>query len=203
MLAEDGLLKLAELYSRAQDAVLWTGAVSEINEEGTHLRTIKPHLPSRSELSTWWYQTKIAQPSTLFSTKALREVGGVNEAYRYAMDVELYCRLWRKGRFVSSDETVAKFRKREGQISQQNPFKREKEVISSYWKNGHKGGALGRLLPHRIARLGVEWLLGTPLPIPGSLAANECCKSYLTDLGCFQRCGNKTERFSLQRQSNH
>ncbi|MCW2866771.1 MAG: hypothetical protein JWR20_959 [Marmoricola sp.] len=52
----------------------------------------------------------VPQPGSLMRLDAVREVGGLDEGVRLAMDLDLFLRLRRVGRFVCVPHTVASFR---------------------------------------------------------------------------------------------
>ena len=52
----------------------------------------------------------VPQPGSLMRLDAVRQVGGLDESVRLAMDLDLFLRLRRQGRFVCVPRTVASFR---------------------------------------------------------------------------------------------
>jgi len=59
----------------------------------------------------------IAQPGCLFRTTSVRQIGGLDESLRYAMDVDLYTRLRRLGPIVSTPHQLGVFREHEAGLS--------------------------------------------------------------------------------------
>lgn len=59
----------------------------------------------------------IAQPGCLFRTAALERVGGLDETLSYAMDVDLYARVRRLGRVISSRQQLGVFREHASGLS--------------------------------------------------------------------------------------
>lgn len=62
----------------------------------------------------------IAQPGSLFRTQYVRQVGGLDERLRYAMDVDLYARLRRLGPVISSRAQLGVFREHDAGLSTAN-----------------------------------------------------------------------------------
>lgn len=52
----------------------------------------------------------VPQPGSLMRYDAVRRVGGVDESLRFALDLDLFLRLRREGRFVALPRTLASFR---------------------------------------------------------------------------------------------
>lgn len=62
----------------------------------------------------------LAQPGTIFRREMFEALGGFNESWRAAGDMEFFLRAWRGGwRFEFVDACVAEFRVHDGQISRQ------------------------------------------------------------------------------------
>lgn len=57
-----------------------------------------------------WGPNLIPQPGCLMRIEAVRAVGGLDESVKLAMDLDLFLRLRRKGRFVALSQTLACFR---------------------------------------------------------------------------------------------
>jgi GT2 family glycosyltransferase len=64
-----------------------------------------------------WGMNLLAQPGALYRTSAVRQIGGLDESLRYAMDVDLHLRLKTVGRLASVPTDIAVFRAHEGSLS--------------------------------------------------------------------------------------
>jgi glycosyltransferase involved in cell wall biosynthesis len=165
LLEQGALTSWADLYQENPNAVGWTGSNIQIDYAGNALRTLSPQL-TKSGFGVWWYEQKIIQSSTLFPTKLVKSLGGINEQFRYAMDVDLCVRLSKHGSFIATNKVLSRFRKHETQRSQENVLLNECEVITTYWCNGYTKEAAGRLYPTRIMRVIIEYVLSTEKRFP-------------------------------------
>jgi len=57
------------------------------------------------------------QPGGLFKTDAVKQAGGVDEALRFTMDVDLLLKLLLRGEIIQTDDVLVDFRKHTGQLS--------------------------------------------------------------------------------------
>jgi glycosyltransferase involved in cell wall biosynthesis len=92
------------------DAAVWTGTTRAINKNGEFLYLIHPQWGDKQQLGDWGASTMVPQPSSFYKASAVRQVGGLNEALHYAMDVELLLKLADEGRGAVIRESLASFR---------------------------------------------------------------------------------------------
>ncbi|GAA4408601.1 hypothetical protein GCM10023168_26270 [Fodinibacter luteus] len=103
-----GLRTLVGLLERAPDAVVAYGGCEYMNHEG-HVFAIS----RLGRLATWvlpWGPDLIPQPASLTRLDHLRAVGPFDESLRFVMDLDMFLRLRRRGRFVSTRHPVATYR---------------------------------------------------------------------------------------------
>lgn len=70
----------------------------------------------------------LAQPGTLFRTSAVRAVGGLDETYSLAMDVELFLRLKQLGPIVTSSQQLGVFREHTSGLSTDHKLRAANEA---------------------------------------------------------------------------
>ncbi len=59
----------------------------------------------------------VPQPGSLFDRLLFDSIGGLDESYKWAFDLDLFLRLGRRGRVVFIDTTLAEFRWHDGSLS--------------------------------------------------------------------------------------
>lgn len=106
---EPGSLRATtQALDRHDDAVVAFGACRYVDEQGRQLWL--------SRAGSWgprilpWGPDLIPQPGMLVRADAWRTVGGVDESYRLAFDLDLLLRLKRLGRLVDTGTIVSSFR---------------------------------------------------------------------------------------------
>jgi glycosyltransferase involved in cell wall biosynthesis len=103
-----GLRALQELLESRRDAVLAFGACDYVDLDGRLLFTNRA-----GRLARWllpWGPDLIPHPGSLIHIDAMRRVGLFDEDLRYAMDLDLFLKLRREGRFVATRTSVSAFR---------------------------------------------------------------------------------------------
>ena len=85
------------------------------------------------------YPQTIGQPSTFFTSKIYRKVGGINPNYNYAMDYDLFLRFAiANARFEYVNHSLAKFRVHNHSKTMALPYKFWKEEIKVYYTCSNK-----------------------------------------------------------------
>jgi len=103
-----GLRVLRGLLERSPGAVLAYGACEYIDPEG---RVIGTSAAGRlAQFLLPWGPCLIPHPGSMIRLDAMRSVGLFDPALRYAMDLDLFLRLRREGRFVCTRSRVSAFR---------------------------------------------------------------------------------------------
>ncbi len=108
LLAPGALRAASGALDAAPDAVVAFGYCDYIDAEGHRLFTSRA-----GRLAPWimtWGPDLVPQPGALVRLAAVREVGGLDTSLTCAMDLDLFLRLRRVGRFVSTGRTLAAFR---------------------------------------------------------------------------------------------
>jgi GT2 family glycosyltransferase len=108
LLAPGSLQATCSQLDRHADAVVAYGWCDYIDDSGQVV------FRSRAGRVARWILTfgpnLVPQPGSLMRYDAVRHVGGVDESLRFALDLDLFLRLRREGRFVALPRTLASFR---------------------------------------------------------------------------------------------
>ena len=148
------------------DAVLAFGYCDYIDDAGRRLFTSRA-----GRFAPWlmtWGPDLVPQPGALFRLSAVREVGVLDEALDYAMDLDLWLRLRRHGRLVNTRTTLSSFRWHPGSttVANRTPSLAESELVkrrylsparrrlAPLWEMPVRGAT--RLAARRVDRLAVR-----------------------------------------------
>lgn len=113
-LNDDDLLEVNSLHStisaleRNPTAVVAFGACRYIDPKGHQI-----WVSNAGSFAPWiltWGPDLIPQPGMLIRAEAWRAVGGLDESYQFAFDLDLLLRLRKMGSFISVKEVVSSFR---------------------------------------------------------------------------------------------
>jgi GT2 family glycosyltransferase len=104
----NGLRTLYDLLKLNPDATFTTGACRYIDSAGKEIQILRPsYLQS---FITKYLTTSVAQPATLVRRSAWDLVGGLDESLRFAMDLDLWLKLWTLGNSRSTRKVCASYR---------------------------------------------------------------------------------------------
>jgi glycosyltransferase involved in cell wall biosynthesis len=138
------LLAVGEALAARPDAEWATGDCRIIDAEGREIRRpitrYKGFFLRHYSYPLHLVQNFVSAPATFARREALREVGPLEERYRYAMDYDLWLRLARRGSPLVLDRCLAAFRMTEGTLSMSG-FERqfaEHRDISRRHGDGHR-----------------------------------------------------------------
>lgn len=84
------------------------GYCDYIDKSGAFL--FKSHAGSLAPWIMTWGPNLLPLPGTLFRKDAILKVGGFDESNKYSMDLDIFLRLKRLGKFTNTKETLACFR---------------------------------------------------------------------------------------------
>lgn len=104
----NGLRVLLDLFATNQDALVAYGACDYIDPDGEILATNRA-----GKLATFllpWGPDLIPHPGSLIKLQALNKAGKFNVKYKYAMDLDMFLRLMKMGKFISTKISVSAFR---------------------------------------------------------------------------------------------
>ena len=108
LLEPGSLTRTIELLDAQEDAVVAFGACRYIDPQGRELWISRAGRWAPRILS--WGPDLIPQPGMLVRADAWRTVGGLDDSYRLAFDLDLLLRLRRIGRFVHTPAILSSFR---------------------------------------------------------------------------------------------
>lgn len=103
-----GLLTLRSLFERFPSAIVSFGGCDYIDPNGKILGTNKA-----GNLATWllsWGPDLIPHPGSMIRFDAIEETGPFDNSLKYAMDLDMFLRLRKIGKFVSTRTVVSAFR---------------------------------------------------------------------------------------------
>lgn len=108
LLRPDSILSTLTVLDADKEAVVAFGHCDYIDDKGQHLFTSRA-----GRLAPWimtWGPDLVPLPGALFRLSAVNEVGLFDTTLRYAMDLDMFLRLRKKGRFINVNKTVGAFR---------------------------------------------------------------------------------------------
>jgi GT2 family glycosyltransferase len=134
---EPGALETAhEVFAAQPDVVMISGACLFIDPDGAVFGTMAtPPVPTFDAL----VRTRLnpPQPSTFFRADAYRAVGGLDPSLNLAMDVDLWIKLARAGRYVVlPDRVLARYRVHPGAKSERMAVASAREDLRVRRRNG-------------------------------------------------------------------
>jgi len=107
-LIPDGTLHLIQALDSKPDAVVAYGKCEYINDGGDFIATNSAGKWAEFFLS--WGPNLIPHPGTLIRMDALEKIGGFHSSLLYALDLDVFLRLKKLGRFVSVPAVASQFR---------------------------------------------------------------------------------------------
>ena len=102
-----GLATLFELLTNTPNAAVAYGGCRYVDDSGDTLWTSR--VGSLASRMIGFGPNLIPHPAAMIRLDALDSVGGYDESLRLAMDLDVFVKLKKKGRFVSTTEPVAVF----------------------------------------------------------------------------------------------
>ena len=108
LLVPDGLATLSRLLQADPRTVVAYGACPYIDERGRTVTVSRAGDLAARILA--WGPDLVPQPASLTRVTALEKAGVYDESLRFAMDLDMFLRLKRRGAFLSTKEETAAFR---------------------------------------------------------------------------------------------
>jgi len=165
---------LVALYSRQMNCVGVFGAM-EVFDEGGYRKTWQPNPGSKEEIGEWGLSAFLPQPSALFPCQLCKDIGGMNEALHYVMDIELILRLADHGSFAVTNTPTYRYRHHseaktvKGEIAGMveliaSEFNLGMTKVAERWLKWRMEGfakvTLGELTPVEVAKMMDGWGYG-------------------------------------------
>jgi glycosyltransferase involved in cell wall biosynthesis len=125
----NGLATLLELFNTNDDVVVAYGGCEYIDPDGNVIATSAAGRAAQFILS--WGPDLIPHPGSLISIDALSKIGNFDSSLKYAMDLDVFLKLRKVGRFVSTKKVVSAFRWHPDSLTVSNRFasSRESEMV--------------------------------------------------------------------------
>jgi len=136
---------VAKLWRENPSAAAWVGGCRRVDTAGHELSTVYPRGLPAGNVADWGRSVFFYQPACFFSAEAYQRCGDVDEARRYAMDVDLFIRLQAQGSFVSSEQVLAQAIIHEEAKTQAERMRMHAETIAVQVDNGYWEEAEARL----------------------------------------------------------
>lgn len=115
------LHKVAAAWQERPEAEWVTGICTIVDADDQEIRkgvtAYKRALLNRYSRRSLIVQNFIACPATFIRTQALRDVGGIDERFKYSMDYDVWLKLAKRGDPIVVDEPLTAFRMAEGSLS--------------------------------------------------------------------------------------
>lgn len=107
LFADDALAAVAEAFAKNPEAVMVTGDTVLTDAAGAPVMIDMVLAPSHRQMR---YAMAVPQQSTFFRREAYLAAGGMNTAFSYCMDYDLFERISRQGKIVRIPRVLATFR---------------------------------------------------------------------------------------------
>jgi glycosyltransferase involved in cell wall biosynthesis len=154
-----GLARLRSLIEERDDTVVSYGGCDYIDPEGRTIAT-----SNAGRLARWiqpWGPNLIPHPGSLIKLDPMRSVGLFEPDLKYAMDLDLFLKLRRRGRFACTRESVSAFRWHPDSLT----------VANRAASNAESEAIKRRHLPRAVRPLSVLW--NRPIQLASARAARE------------------------------
>lgn len=93
------LFKVAEAYEKESSAAGWVGGCRWVDSSYNTQWTFYPHSLDFENFAQNFNGKQLSQPSCFLNSRILKEIGGVDPSFTYAMDFNLWLRMLMKGPF--------------------------------------------------------------------------------------------------------
>ncbi|KHK04544.1 glycosyltransferase [Desulfovibrio sp. TomC] len=133
--SDDVLAAVAEAFARHPDAVMVTGDTVLTDADGRPVMIDMVLAPSARQMR---HTMAVAQQSTFFRKDAYLAAGGMDTAFSYCMDFDLFERISRQGRIVRIPKVLASFRLHESAktATWQDVFRRDVHTCQHRYGQG-------------------------------------------------------------------
>jgi len=171
LVGDDALAAVAEAFARHPEAVMVTGDTVLTDAAGRPVMIDMVLAPSARQMR---HTMAVAQQSTFFRKSAYLAAGGMDTAFSYCMDFDLFERISRQGRILRLPKTLAAFRLHESAktATWQEVFRRD--VYACQHRHGQ-----GLLHELAIKLVTLEVRLGSVLAQLGAVATGRSLPSHV------------------------
>lgn len=141
----EALASAAQHMKAAPGYVAYVGVCDRIGLKGEVLSTVEPRNLTGAGIANWFFEGFFYQPACFFRRDTFEEIGGINEAFENALDIDLWLRLIDKGRFRSMGERIAFAKIHEDMKTMRNVPLRDAETAALAILHGHRQAAVNRM----------------------------------------------------------
>ena len=120
------LFKVAEIFKKNKDLDFLYGDTEYLYPDGT--RILKPRISYHYETMLRAFNI-VAQPSSFFTSKIYKKVGGLDPNLNYAMDYDLFLRFGENAEWIQLKESLSLYRIHEMSKTVNDKFRFEKEWL--------------------------------------------------------------------------
>ena len=99
-LMSEALVAVAEAWKRDPQAGAWVGGCLRTTEGSGERYVLEPKALDFDTLGERWLEVFFGQPSCFFSSRLWHECGPLEETLHYCMDLDLWLKMLKQGRFV-------------------------------------------------------------------------------------------------------
>lgn len=125
--------------------VAYVGVCDRVAAKGQVLSTVEPRNLTAAGIANWYFEGFFYQPACFFRRDAFEEIGGINEAFQNALDIDLWLRLIGKGGFSAMAAKVAFAHIHEEMKTMKNVPLRDAETTALAILHGHRQAAVNRM----------------------------------------------------------
>lgn len=143
------------------DHVAYVGSCDKVDLQGRIISTVVPRKLRASDIADWHRSGFFYQPACFFRRSAFEQVGGINEMYQNALDIDLWVKLAQKGTFKTVDATIAHAKIHHDMKTLKDIPLRNAETAAVALAFGYREAALRRLGDHARYYMRNEASLGS------------------------------------------
>jgi glycosyltransferase involved in cell wall biosynthesis len=126
-------------------AIVYVGCCDKVDVDGCVLSTVVPRNLTPEGIADWWVRGFFYQPACFFRREAFETVGGVEESYHNAFDVDLWLKLAKTGRFRALEAGIARAKIHSEMKTLKHLPLRDAETASVAIRHGFPSAATNRM----------------------------------------------------------
>lgn len=125
--------------------IAYVGRCDKVDVDGRVLATVIPRNLTPECLADWWVSGFFYQPACFFRRVAFEEVGGIEESYHNAFDVDLWVKLAKSGQFRALDGSIARAKIHPEMKTLKHLPLRDAETAAVAIRHGYPSAATSRM----------------------------------------------------------
>ena len=151
-----GILKLVQLRLSQPNSVAWAGSCPEVDLAGKVVNPGRALIRKLEEIGDWGVGAWFGCIACLFDASSYERVGGFDDRFKTANDVELWVKLSKLGSFSLTKSIVATARFNPSSLSHRDPAEEVSALISLNYIHGFPANAKSILLRYVAKEAGLE-----------------------------------------------